>query len=204
MPFFVPMIAFSDCSGKLRIVKGCALANLQEFSQLITLIGDEFLNGGLPFPALYASSNWFRQLIDRALLLSGIAPEWLSLPMLEPFFYQVSEEDCTPGHLVTLSFPEPKKKSGEPTTLEEFCRSLLVGLVSAGLAYDFSSAQIVAQQLTATEVSDLLDERSRQLDPEGWQKRKDQEFADELAADPMALLNFGGMLGNLPLQAPKP
>jgi hypothetical protein len=161
---FAPVAEFEDRSGIVRTVSACSIAGRFEFFDRLKQIEGllKAVESGESWQELYDRNKQFRHYVDRALLLNGIEPDWVTLEMVEVFlFHRFDEEtqEYKPGWLAELNQPKQSKSQGKgaPLSLTDIIAALSI---QAGIA----DALTAVSELPAEMVGEILEERDRLMD----------------------------------------
>lgn len=108
-------------SGEIHTFAGCSLVGLFQFhaalADLQSMLSEA--HPDLPAAVLYQCDKRFRFLVDKALRLNGIQPEWVNWAIAEQLLF-------SPGILLDLNQPKASTKpsEGSATTLPEMLAAL--------------------------------------------------------------------------------
>ncbi|MBD2628495.1 hypothetical protein [Trichormus variabilis] len=183
-------IEFQDITGEYRLIHGCSLKNREElrsrFSQL-----QKFLDNSSELEtvrSLYERDTYFRHLCHRCLELSGISLEWVDFHMMTQmlFPYQAGEYQGVAVHkqgiLIELNFPVQNNgiKSQKGATYEELVAALWSHTEDLQKALELSST------LSADQLLDIMQARSKQMqdaDPQKREKAQQREWQQKARQD---------------------
>lgn len=160
---FAPVAEFEDRSGIVRAVSGCSISGRFEFFDRLKQIESllQTAEAGESWQELYDRDKRFRHCIDRALLLNGVDPDWVSLDMVEQFlFHRLDEatQEYKAGWLVELN---QSKQSSQPKAAPLSLTDIIAALsIQAGIA----DAIATVTQLPADLAGGVLEERDRLMD----------------------------------------
>lgn len=152
---------FVDVSGKIRSLRGCSVANLDEFVDTVGIICDKLNQSSEEtFSDVYVNDLIFRQLCDLALGFCSIKPEWVNLSMLaELLLPHRTDDGIKPALLEQLSLPtaDSTERSEGLISIAEYTASVLTDLVKSGLTENLEQSIAVADKFTAIEVNALFE-----------------------------------------------
>jgi hypothetical protein len=173
---FAPLAEFVDRSGATRSIYGCSLIGRFEFAdrlQQLQSILDEHPDSTLD--RLYQEHRQFRQAIDRVLMLNGIDPEWVTMPMIEQLLFV--DSDGGDGCLVGLNAPPSPSDGGDggAATLPDLLAALSLNCESLSEAID------LATKMPANLLLDTIESKRRLLKtPEQKEEETKRERLKEL------------------------
>lgn len=150
---------------------------LQQLQHLMSYVADP----GEPWEKFYDRNPQVQHTIKRILVLNGIDPDWVSLPMIDQLIF--FENGQPPGLLVRINSPpdtgeevEPVKPGEEPT-LEKAIALIATQTTSV------EEAIRLANSVPADKIMSIVDEKMLMQNPELKQQRKKRKNLQSLRAD---------------------
>ena len=189
---------FEGQDGVTRTFYGCSIQGLFEFDERIAELSrrlDE-ANEELTIIELYRRDRRFRFLCDRALLLNGIQPEWVTPAMLEQLLFAREEQEqeggvsIRPGWLIELNTFRKQQPTEEGTTTLGTKAMLIAALAQQNNS--LSEAFAIARSEPAKQVLEVLEAKAElSLTPEERQKKEQKNWAREQRKQAREAMNRG-------------
>ena len=114
---FPPVAKFTDCRGQIRNIRALPGIRLIQFKELLNDIhsGLEQCEGDRSWQEIYTTDKYIQHLIDSALLMCEVKPQWVSLPLIHFLLFARWDDDLQvnlPGLLIEVNTPATVASSG--------------------------------------------------------------------------------------------
>jgi hypothetical protein len=178
-------LEFEDVSGEYRLIRGCSLANREEFRERLSQIQKylkDIKEEELSLQELYDKDKYFRYLCHRCLELCGVSVHWIDINMMiQMLFPYEIEGKVFEGILVDFNFPKSDKNHGaKSATYEEVLAAISTH------TQDIAKALELAENVPAEQLLGTVEARAKQIqqaDPKTREKAQQREWQKRARQD---------------------